>query len=140
MSHLLNTGRAVDNIETGAVESAEPGAPSSGRHSTRPAPVAAPVPGDLAMQTAATPVQALSPAALHALHAAPVHTPLAVPPFELRFESLFHSGRALSFPCDARGQVELDALSERARRNYFYARTVVGREFATPTVVPAQRD
>jgi hypothetical protein len=53
----------------------------------------------------------------------------------LRFESLFHSGRALSFPCDAQGQVEFDALSERARSNYFYARAVVGREFAPPAVV-----
>jgi hypothetical protein len=55
-------------------------------------------------------------------------------PFELRFVSLFHPGRALAFPCDACGRVELDALSEPARRNYLYARAVVGREFATPAV------
>jgi hypothetical protein len=55
--------------------------------------------------------------------------------FELRFESLFQRGRALAFPCDERGRVELDALSERARRNYLYARAVVGREYATPAVV-----
>jgi hypothetical protein len=55
--------------------------------------------------------------------------------FLLRFESLFNPGRGLTFPCDARGQVELDALSEPARRNYLYARAVVGREFATPAVV-----
>ena len=54
--------------------------------------------------------------------------------FELRFESLFNPGRGLAFPCDARGCVELDTLSERARKNYFYARAVVGREFATPAV------
>ena len=54
--------------------------------------------------------------------------------FELRFESLFNPGRGLVFPCDERGQVELDALSERSRQNYFYARAVVGREFATPAV------
>ena len=58
--------------------------------------------------------------------------------FELRFESLFHPGRALAFPCDARGCVELDGLSDPARRNYFYARTVVGREFSNPSVVPGQ--
>jgi len=64
----------------------------------------------------------------------------AVPgPFELRFQSLFAPGRALTFPCDARGQVELDALSERARQNYLYARAVVGREFATPVVAPGDR-
>jgi len=55
--------------------------------------------------------------------------------FVLRFESLFDPGRGLAFPCDEGGQVELDALSERARRNYFYARVVVGREYATPAVV-----
>jgi hypothetical protein len=57
--------------------------------------------------------------------------------FELRFESLFEAGRGLSFPCDERGQVELDALSERAKRNYLYARAVIGREFATPRVQAA---
>lgn len=55
--------------------------------------------------------------------------------FELRFESLFNPGRGLAFPCDERGRVELDALSEPARRNYFYARAVVGREYATPSVI-----
>jgi hypothetical protein len=55
--------------------------------------------------------------------------------YELRFESLFHPGRALAFPCDETGCVVLDALSDRARRNYLYARAVVGREFATPAVV-----
>ncbi len=54
--------------------------------------------------------------------------------FELRFQSLFNEGRALAFPCDTRGEVDLDALSERARSNYFYARTVIGREFAVPAV------
>jgi hypothetical protein len=58
--------------------------------------------------------------------------------FELRFESLFNPGRGLVFPCDERGRVELDTLSEPARRNYFYARAVVGREFATPAVINGQ--
>jgi hypothetical protein len=56
----------------------------------------------------------------------------------LRFASLFQEGRALAFPCDASGQVDLDALSERARANYLYARAVVGREFTVPDVIPAQ--
>jgi hypothetical protein len=56
--------------------------------------------------------------------------------YELRFRSLFDDGRALAFPCDAEGHVDLDALTPRARLNYFYARTVVGREFYTPAVVP----
>lgn len=55
--------------------------------------------------------------------------------FEVRFQSLFDAGRALSFPCDAQGHVDLDGLSERARHNYFYARAVVGREFMPAAVV-----
>jgi hypothetical protein len=58
--------------------------------------------------------------------------------YQLRFQSLFHPGRALTFPCDERGAVELDTLSERARQNYFFARTVIGREFATPAVELAE--
>lgn len=54
--------------------------------------------------------------------------------FELRFESLFHSGRGLAFPCDASGDVNLDALSERARINYLDARTTVGRDYSVPRV------
>jgi len=54
--------------------------------------------------------------------------------YELRFQSLFDEGRGYAFPCDARGQVDMDAMNERARLNYLYARTVIGREFATPAV------
>jgi hypothetical protein len=56
--------------------------------------------------------------------------------FELRFRSLFNEGRGYSFPCDAAGNVDIDALSEGARNNYFFAHTVIGREFATPAVRP----
>ncbi|RTL45316.1 MAG: hypothetical protein EKK53_06515 [Burkholderiales bacterium] len=59
---------------------------------------------------------------------------LAAAAYELRFESLFQAGRGLTFPCDAQGSVRLDALSERARQNYLFARAVVGREYAAPTV------
>ena len=55
--------------------------------------------------------------------------------YELRFQSLADDGRAFAFPCDAAGHVDLDGLSERARLNYFYARTVIGREFAMPAVI-----
>jgi hypothetical protein len=55
--------------------------------------------------------------------------------FQLRFDSLFHEGRALSFPCDEAGSVRLDGLSQRARDNYLYARAVIGREYAQPRVV-----
>lgn len=63
-------------------------------------------------------------------HAMPLHDG-----YELRFESLFNAGRALAFPCDSHGGVTLDALSDRARQNYLFARAVVGREYATPTVM-----
>ncbi len=59
----------------------------------------------------------------------------ASPGYFLRFGSLFHEGRALSFPCDERGEVPLDRLSDRARANYLYARAVVGRDFAPPAIV-----
>ena len=58
---------------------------------------------------------------------------------EIRFQSLFHEGRALSFPCDAQGHVPMDALSDRARDNYLYARAVVGREYAYPLIRPSAR-
>jgi hypothetical protein len=61
----------------------------------------------------------------------------ALPGFELRFESLFNDGRALAFPCDAEGRVSLDKLSERARVNYLFARGMVGRDFAAPSVLPS---
>jgi hypothetical protein len=38
-----------------------------------------------------------------------------------------------AFPCDAHGRVDLDALSERARTNSFFAGAVIGRDVAYPT-------
>ena len=60
--------------------------------------------------------------------------PLMSDDYELRFESLFHAGRALAFPCDASGGVRLDSLSEKALQNYLFARAVVGRDYASPTI------
>ena len=56
--------------------------------------------------------------------------------FRLCFRSLFDSGRGYAFPCDDKGQVDVNELSERARNNYFYARAMVGRELAAPIVEP----
>lgn len=55
--------------------------------------------------------------------------------FEIRFPSLFQEGRALAFPCDAAGHVDLDTMTERARNNYLFAHAMVGREFASPKVL-----
>jgi hypothetical protein len=54
--------------------------------------------------------------------------------YHLRFRSLSDSDRAYVFPCDSAGRVDMDALSERARVDYLYARTVVGRELTRPDV------
>jgi hypothetical protein len=54
--------------------------------------------------------------------------------FQLRFESLFETGRGYAFPCDAQGHVDLDRLSNRERISYLYARAMVGRELAVPAV------
>jgi hypothetical protein len=54
--------------------------------------------------------------------------------FQLRFQSLFDEGRGYAFDCNEQGDVDLDRLSEQARTNYFYARTVIGREVAMPAV------
>ena len=61
-------------------------------------------------------------------------SPQSASGFEIRFQSLFREGRALTFPCDREGHVDLDAISERARNNYFFARATVGREYAVPVV------
>jgi hypothetical protein len=55
--------------------------------------------------------------------------------YELRFLPLVEAGRAYAFPCDAAGHVDMDALSDTAREDYLYARTVVGREFSIPAVM-----
>lgn len=58
--------------------------------------------------------------------------------YQLRFRSLFDSGRGYAFPCDCAGQVDLDTLSEQARNNYLYARAMVGRELACPEIEPTE--
>ncbi len=58
--------------------------------------------------------------------------------FEVRFKSLFRAGLALAFPCDAKGQVDLDGLPQRARDNYLFARAMVGRDFDVPHVEVAE--
>ena len=55
---------------------------------------------------------------------------------ELRFRSLFNEGRGYAFPCDRHGTVDIDELSERGRRNYLFARAVIGSEFFLPVVIP----
>jgi hypothetical protein len=54
--------------------------------------------------------------------------------YELRFTGLSSRRREYAFPCDAAGHVDIDELTDRGRTNYFYARTVVGKELSAPVV------
>ena len=54
--------------------------------------------------------------------------------YELLFAWPHRPGRSYVFPCDAHGQVDIDALGDRARLNYLYAHTIIGREFYAPVV------
>jgi hypothetical protein len=55
--------------------------------------------------------------------------------FELRYRSLSPHRCGYAFPCDARGRVDLDQLSEQARANYLYARAMVGFDLLQPQVL-----
>ena len=54
--------------------------------------------------------------------------------YQLHYSALRDGRRGLDFPCDADGRVDIDALSEAARNDYFYARAVVGRDLDRPCV------
>ena len=56
------------------------------------------------------------------------------PAHALCFRSLFREGRGRAFPCDPQGRVDMDGLSDTARANYLYARAVIGREYAWPSI------
>jgi hypothetical protein len=59
--------------------------------------------------------------------------------YELRFHSLYKPGRGYSFPCDACGRVDMDALSDSERHSYLYARAIIGHELSLPTVQRSDR-
>jgi hypothetical protein len=56
--------------------------------------------------------------------------------YELRFAGVSSGKRGYAFPCDETGRVDIDELTDRDRTNYFYARTVVGKELSAPIVAP----
>ena len=68
-----------------------------------------------------------------AMHAAP-DSSVAQSAFELRFPSLSGTGRALSFPCDASGTVQMVCLSARALNYFLLERALPGREYGWPSV------
>lgn len=65
------------------------------------------------------------------LHLAPA---LAARTYLLRFTSFYNPGRGVSIPCDAAGQVDLDALSHGLRIAYLAARALIGHEYSYPKV------
>ena len=78
-----------------------------------------------------TPSMGLAPpvaAAQSAVAVAPTH--------ELRFEMLHHPGRALSFPCNAAGQVDFDRMSLKARENHARAVARLGLDYGYPQIRP----
>lgn len=52
----------------------------------------------------------------------------------LHFAALAPEQHALDIPCDAQGDVPLNGLGEHLRNDYFFARALIGRLFAAPTV------
>jgi hypothetical protein len=54
--------------------------------------------------------------------------------YELHFAALGNLRHSLSFPCDAQGRVDMDALDERLLDHYLYARALRGHEYRFPEV------
>ena len=54
--------------------------------------------------------------------------------YELVFRPLSGRGSAHAFPCGPEGNVDLDALDERVRNDYLFARALVGWSLAAPVV------
>jgi len=57
--------------------------------------------------------------------------------FQLVYQSVAGSLGNYSFPCNPRGDVDLNALDDRSRNNYYFARAMVGRAMKLPKVVRA---
>jgi hypothetical protein len=53
---------------------------------------------------------------------------------EVLFRALVSNRRSMAFPCDPQGGVSIDSLSEREKNDYLFARAMMGRDFAAPSV------
>ena len=60
--------------------------------------------------------------------------------YELRFRNRSGERPAFCFPCDVQGHVDMDGLGDRARNDYLFARTVIGRDVLAPEVVCRRAD
>ena len=58
---------------------------------------------------------------------------------ELRFIHRRNDRKSLAFPCDAAGRVDLDALDERRRNQYLFARALMGRDYSFPVMASCDR-
>jgi hypothetical protein len=67
-------------------------------------------------------------------------TPAQAVRYELRFTDLSTGRCACAFPCDRTGVVDIDALTDRRRTDYFYARSMVGKEVSRPVVSRVGKD
>jgi hypothetical protein len=54
---------------------------------------------------------------------------------ELRFVSLFDSGRGFSFPCEADGRIAYEQMTPAVQASYLRARSMVGWELTAPVVM-----
>ena len=58
--------------------------------------------------------------------------------YVLQYRSLRNEDRVLMFPCDPKGVVRMDDLSDRQFNNYLFARGMVGFEFDPPQVLRSE--
>jgi hypothetical protein len=59
------------------------------------------------------------------------------PRFRLRFDPLVEGERVIEVPCDAAGNVDLAALDDALRNDYFYARLMRRLRLTEPVVIEA---
>ena len=64
----------------------------------------------------------------------PLHAARPDAQYVLRFQPLRQDRTDVRVPCDAAGRVDLDALEEPLRLAYYFARTLIGRDFRSPCV------
>jgi hypothetical protein len=55
--------------------------------------------------------------------------------YELQFRHSAGDRGAVSFPCDVKGNVDMDRLGDEALNDYLFARAVMKLESLTPEVV-----
>lgn len=54
--------------------------------------------------------------------------------YELHFQSMLQRSRDWTFPCDSEGHVDMNAMTERDRINYLFARALMGIDLDLPRI------